>query len=102
MMPVVRSFAMLVATLLAGTAAHGAERMVVLAVDDMSCVTCPYIVKQSLLRVPGVHAVEVSFEDKTAAVTFDDAEAGIADLTAATADSGFPSRPIEPPEDDSR
>lgn len=40
-----------------------AERTVTLAVDKMTCVTCPYIVKQALTRVAGVKRAEVSFED---------------------------------------
>ncbi|MGH6793487.1 MAG: cation transporter [Kiloniellales bacterium] len=94
-MPIFRAAATIAAMLLASSAAFGAERTVMLTVDNMTCASCPYIVKQSLARVPGVSAVEVSFERKTAVVTFEDEKAGIADLTAATAKSGFPSRPIE-------
>lgn len=66
-----------------------------LAVENMTCPTCPYIVRQSLSSVPGVKRVDVSFERKTATVTFDEAETGIAALTAATARSGFASQPLE-------
>jgi mercuric ion binding protein len=86
---------MIGAMLIASTAAFGAERTVVLTVDNMTCASCSYIVKQSLARVAGVRAVDVSFERKTAVVIFEDAQAGIADLTAATAGSGFPSRLME-------
>ncbi|ORE97021.1 MULTISPECIES: cation transporter [Aurantimonadaceae] len=71
-----------------------AERTVTLAVDNMTCVTCPYIVEQALSAVPGVTDVEVSFESATAVVTFDDAAADPAALMAATTNAGFPSRPV--------
>ncbi|MEX0696320.1 MAG: cation transporter [Dongiaceae bacterium] len=83
------------AALLTAGAAGAAERTVTLAVDNMSCVTCPYIVKQSLAAVRGVSAVEVSYEAKTAVVTFEDDATDLAALTAATAGVGFPSRPVE-------
>lgn len=71
------------------------ERTVTLAVENMTCATCPYIVKQSLAGVPGVIVAEVSFKNKTAAVTYDDAQADLAAITAATTEAGFPSRPTE-------
>lgn len=80
-----------VALLVTGTAVS-AEKTVTLTVDNMTCASCPYIVKQTLAKVEGVRAVEVSFEDKTAVVTFDDALADVTTLTAATADMGYPSR----------
>lgn len=67
------------------------EQTVTLAVENMTCVTCPYIVKQSLAEVPGVIHAEVSFENKTATVTFDDTRADLAAITEATAEVGFPS-----------
>jgi len=36
------------------------EQTVTLAVDNLFCATCPYIVKQVLTGVPGVRDVEVS------------------------------------------
>lgn len=74
--------------------ASAAERTVTLAVDKMTCVTCPYIVKQALTRVAGVKRAEVSFEDHRALVTFDDTKASVAALMEATADAGFPSQAI--------
>ncbi len=71
------------------------EQTVTLAVDNLFCATCPYIVKQVLARVPGVRVVEVSYETKTAVVTFEDAETDIAALAEATARIGFPSRLME-------
>ncbi|MCO6440860.1 MAG: mercury resistance system periplasmic binding protein MerP [Nitrococcus mobilis] len=73
--------------------AGAAEQTVTLDVDNMTCTSCPYIVKKSLTRVAGVTAAAVSFEEKTATVTFDDARAGITELSQATGEAGYPSRP---------
>ena len=75
--------------------AHAALRSVTLVVDGMTCVSCPYIVKQTLARVPGVGKVTVSFKKKTAVVTFDDSKTNVAALTIATTNVGFPSRVIK-------
>lgn len=83
------------AMLLAGGAAAAAEHTVTLAVEKMTCASCPYIVKQALTRVAGVSHVDVSFEQKRAVVTFDDAKTDVAALTRATGAVGFPSRLLE-------
>jgi mercuric ion binding protein len=84
----------LVVTLLAGVAAAAADRTVTLAVDGMTCGSCPYVVRTALQEVPGVARAEVSYAEKMAVVTFDDAKATVAALTQATAGVGFPSRVI--------
>lgn len=77
--------------LLASGAAHAAERIVRLSVENMTCASCPYIVKKTLAAVPGVSNAEVSFEDKTATITFDDEKTSVTALTEATANAGYPS-----------
>lgn len=72
--------------------AFAVERTVTLEVDNMTCTSCPYIVKKSLEHVPGVTAVAVSFEKKTATVRFDGAITSIAELTRAAGNAGYPSR----------
>ena len=81
--------------LLASVAATAAERTVTLAVDGMTCTSCPYIVRTALQELPGVARAEVSYADKTAVVTFNDAKTTVAALIQATADVGFPSRVAE-------
>jgi mercuric ion binding protein len=78
------------ALLLPATGTFAAERTVTLDVENMYCAACPHIVRQTLLRVPGVQRAEVSYRARTATVTFDDATAGVAALTAATAEAGYP------------
>ncbi len=91
-----RTFAGLIlgVALLGGAAAMAANQTVTLAVDKMTCPTCPFIVKETLASVPGVSRVEVSFAKKTAIVTFDDTKTTPDALAAATARAGFPARPI--------
>ncbi len=81
------------AVFLLNSASFAAEKTVTLAVENMSCAACPHIVKSSLAAVPGVIQVLISFEDKTATVTYDDARAAIPTLVRATTDAGYPSAP---------
>ena len=77
---------------LIGSSALAAERTVTLTVENMFCAACPHTVKSSLQSVPGVKVVSVSYEDKTAVVTFDDTKANVAALRTATTNAGYPSR----------
>jgi periplasmic mercuric ion binding protein len=79
--------------LLTPAAALAGERTITLAVQNMYCADCPFIVRKSLERVPGVVKVVVSFKDKTAIVTYDDGKADLKSLTNATANVGYPSAP---------
>lgn len=72
--------------------AFAAQQTVTLTVDNMSCSTCPYTVNKALNQVPGVENATVSYEEKSATVTFEDTEASVEDLTAATTNAGYPSR----------
>ena len=55
---------------LSGTA-QAAEQTVKLAVTNMTCASCPYIVEKTLSAISGVLNVVVSFPQKSAVVTFD-------------------------------
>lgn len=89
------STVLIVAALVISTDAIAAQRTVTLTVNGMTCPSCPYIVKQSLVRVPGVERVELSYADKKAVVTFDDSKTDVAALRKATASVGFPSELTE-------
>ena len=84
----------LAAALSAAGPAMAAEKTVTLAVDNMYCSACPSTVKQSLAKVAGVGEVAVSYEKKTAIVTYDDQKTTLAALSAATTQAGYPSHPI--------
>ena len=83
------------AIMLSPLAGQAADKTVVLNVKNADCVLCPPIVKASLVRVPGVKAVEMKqanqMADFIATVTFDDALANVPTLIAATTNAGYPS-----------
>lgn len=70
-----------------------ASQKVTLSVPDMTCAACPITVKLALSKVEGVSQVSVSYPDREAVVTFDDALTSIEALTKATSDAGYPSTP---------
>jgi mercuric ion binding protein len=78
-------------SLLASSSAVAGEKTVMLAVQNMYCSACPITVKSSLEAVPGVAKAVVSYEDKTAVVTFDDAKTSVPALIRATTNAGYPS-----------
>ena len=80
-------------SLIAASPALAGERTATLAIQNMDCAACPYIVRESLKAVPGVSKIVVSVADKTVIVTYDDAKADLDALTAATTSVGYPSAP---------
>jgi mercuric ion binding protein len=87
-------FGMLLA---AGVASAAPPNTVTLAVENMTCGTCPIVVRKALERVPGVSSTTIDFDKKTATVTFDPDQATSARLTRATTEAGFPSKLIAKP-----
>ena len=77
----------------ATSSALAAERTVTLAVQNMDCAACPHTVKASLEAVTGVAKVVVSYENKTAVVTYDVTKTDLEALTTATTNAGYPSSP---------
>ena len=49
----------LIASVMTAPAAFAAERTVTFAVDNMTCASCPYIVKTTMAAIPGVAKVTV-------------------------------------------
>lgn len=64
---------------------------VTLEVQNMTCEVCPITVKKALQKVPGVNAVTVDLDKKTATVTFDPDQTTNETLTKATMNAGYPS-----------
>lgn len=83
----------LIVSMMTAPAASAGERTITFAVDNMTCASCPYIVKTSMAAVPGVTKVAVSFETKTATVTFDDAKTNADTIAAASTNAGYPAHP---------
>jgi mercuric ion binding protein len=84
-----------VTAVLLSWSAQAADKTIVLDVRNADCVLCPPIVRQSLMRVPGVKNVKTSqanqMADFMATITFDDAVTNEAALIAATTKAGYPS-----------
>ena len=80
----------LIASVMTASTAFAAERTVTFAVDNMTCASCPYIVKTTMAAIPGVAKVTVSFEAKTATVTFDDAKTNADIIAVASMNAGYP------------
>ena len=68
-----------------------APKQVTLTVPTMECATCPITIKAALLKVPGVSRAVVSYERRSAQVSFDDARTDVTALTRATEQAGYPS-----------
>ncbi len=81
---------------LAAAPAFAATRQVTLTVPTMDCATCPVTIKVALMKVPGVSKAVVSYQHRTAQVSFDDAKTDIAALTRATDGVGYPSFEADP------
>ena len=93
-MKFIRTILIPIALSFPSTGAFAGEKTVTLAVDNMTCITCPYTVKKSLTGVDGVTSAEISFRDKNAVVTFDDVRVNVVALTTATTNAGYPSRVV--------
>jgi mercuric ion binding protein len=78
---------------LTSSATFAAEKTIALAVKNMYCADCPFIVRKSLEAVPGVSKAVVSYKEKTAIVTYDDTRVDVTALTRATTEAGYPSAP---------
>ena len=86
------TLAALAAGLLTSGAAAAAEQTVKLAVSNMYCFACPSLVKKALSAVPGVVKADVSYEQKSAVVTFDDQKANVQALIDAVTKAGYPTK----------
>jgi mercuric ion binding protein len=87
--------AIALAMMVMANASEAEERTVMLKLDNFGCASCAFIIQNTLASIPGVTDCKVSYRQKTASVTYDDAKADVAALTAATADLGFPSRLVQ-------
>ncbi len=70
--------------------ALAAPQSAVLHFSNMMCGADPHIIRNALQGVPGVKMVEISLEQHTAIVTFDNAVASFAALQTAAGVAGYP------------
>lgn len=90
-------FISLIGLIATGVAFAAPPKIATLAVENMTCGTCPIVVKKALERVPGVASTSIDFDNKTATVAFDPDKTTAAKLTQATTEAGFPSKVISKP-----
>jgi len=64
---------------------------ITLDLPTMNCAMCPITVKKALSKVDGVTDIDVSYQQKEAIVTFDDAITSAKNLVNATGNAGYPS-----------
>ncbi len=76
---------------LAGSA-WAAPKSITLNVPGMTCPACPITIKKTLMKQPGVTAVNVVYAKKELVVKFDDAKTNPAAIMKSTASVGFPSQ----------
>ncbi len=86
---IVKSF--LLSGILFSQMTFAAEQNTTLDIQNMTCAMCPITVKKSLTNVKGVTEVNISFENKTADVDYDDALTDVEKLISATTNVGYPS-----------
>ncbi|NND00250.1 MAG: heavy-metal-associated domain-containing protein [Gammaproteobacteria bacterium] len=77
----------------AETAPTKSGNSAVIAIENMTCASCPYMVTRSLEKINGVTTTTIELEGTTAIVTvdYDPATSKIGDLIGATRAIGFPS-----------
>jgi mercuric ion binding protein len=83
--------------ILSGSALATPPQVATLAIEKMTCGTCPIVARKALTRVPGMRSPTIDFDKKTATVTFDPDKATIVRLTQSTTEAGFPSKLISQP-----
>ena len=70
--------------------ASGPDATVIFDVENMTCATCPITVRKAMQRVDGVKDVRVSYDEKTASVTFDPTATTATEIGQVSTDVGFP------------
>ena len=72
---------------------QAAEQTVTMDIEKMTCALCPLTVRTAMQRVDGVQEVDVDFDSKTAAVTYDDEKTTAEAVAQASTDVGYPATP---------
>lgn len=93
----IKTGALLVAMLLGGTG-HAATTIATFDIENMTCAGCRYIVKKSMAEVEGVQDVTVSYKQRQATVTFDDALTNPQAISEASTTNGYPATLVEAPQ----
>jgi len=79
--------------------AFAKEKEIELYIDNMTCPSCPFMVKKTLQKIDGVKEVETDYFSKTATVIFDDSKTNEDALIEASTNQGFPAEVLEEEKD---
>lgn len=79
----------------AAVAAAQTVKEATLYTEKIFCSACAATITEALRGVPGVSKVDVDVRKKEVLVRFDPAKASLQDLTAATAQKGFPASVVK-------
>lgn len=88
-------FALLLAVLLLSAVSVQAAQQVEMEIEGMTCALCPLAIKKSLAKVPGVRDIDVSYKEKKARPTVEDAVTNPALEEAVKKAGGYTGKVIE-------
>lgn len=71
--------------------AFAEEQTIKLSIPDMSCASCPYMVKSVISNLNGIVSVEATMQDRSATVIYDDEVVNVEMIQEATKGIGYPS-----------
>jgi len=72
--------------------AFSGTQVATLQVENMDCPTCTVVVKAALNKLKGVEKINLSTEQNTVEITFDDSNVTPSDLANAVTNAGFPAK----------
>lgn len=88
----------LLAAMLFGGAGHAATAVATFDIENMTCANCGFVVKKSMAEVEGVKNVTVSYKQRQATVTFDDALTNPQAISEASTANGYPATQVDAPQ----
>lgn len=76
--------------------ALNSSQLVTFNMQNMGCAMCEFTIKKALHAVDGVQEVDVDYESKTTAVTFDPQKTNTEIIIEATTNAGYPATVRQP------
>jgi len=96
------TFVTALALITTGSAGFAAQQRASIAVSDLTCPSCSYIVGQAMTSVSGVKIVDFiqsdTFGEATYVVSYDDATATPTAIVDAVLGYGYPAKIVETPQ----
>jgi copper chaperone CopZ len=67
----------------------GGDQLALIRIEGMHCHKCEQAIQKALVRLPGVHEVEVDFNSRQASVLYDQSAVTVAQLMEAVNQAGY-------------